>query len=644
MSKTAGKSVAGYVKDRSTRKQDSKPRPEKADRTDTKQRRGLPTFRLKDPSGAALKGGFSASFGPFRRFTGGDREMDRLYLTYPRLAPHLSAFGENVALGESLRWLTNLQIKKLEGDKQAGRIKNAVISFVNDAELLPYSARITGVTSEQVEIQDGHGARVAVEEMSDGYRSILSMTFELMRLMFTAFNAETALNAINSDVGTVTLPGVVAIDEIDAHLHPAWQQRIGDWFIERFPETQFFVTTHSPIICRAARHGSVWLLPKPNSEERPRRIVENDLSRLIDGNILDAYGTDLFGEEVTRSEQSKENLERLARLNRKRLSTPLPPADQRDLEQLRAAMPSNQSSHGHHLEHAGASRGLRGRCRTANASRRQPPIDHGMLPLRDPGLDVETARRLRGYQSEVDAAANYAEQVDAGKRLFGRYSSSTNLVFKVVREQLAVMCSGARRCGYCEDSVGDEIEHIKPKDLYPERTFIWENYLLACGQCNRGKSSRFSVTSGGRLVEVTRRRGEPVLPPRMGPPALIVPRDEDPLVFLDLEIVDTFIFLPRENLQGIDEARADYTIDVLKLNREVLRVARSEAYGAYRARLVEYRELRDDGASEASLRTLRDAIRSSAHPTVWSEMRRQHAAIDELQALYQDVPEALDWV
>ena len=46
--------------------------------------------------------------------------------------------------------------------------------------------------------------------------------------------------------GTVTLPGVVAIDEVDAHLHPAWQQRIGDWFVERFPVTQFFVTTHSP--------------------------------------------------------------------------------------------------------------------------------------------------------------------------------------------------------------------------------------------------------------------------------------------------------------------------------------------------------------------------------------------------------------
>ena len=200
------------------------------------------------------------------------------------------------------------------------------------------------MTSERVEILDGRGARVEIEDMSDGYRSILSLTLELIRLMFSIFSTDTALNAINPVAGTIALPGVVAIDEVDAHLHPAWQQRIGDWFVERFPETQFFVTTHSPIICRAARRGSVWLLPVPGSGERLRRIVGHDLDRLIDGDILDAYGTDLFGEDVTRSEQSKEKLERLARLNRKRLTIPLSPNEQRDLEWLRATMPSSPSN------------------------------------------------------------------------------------------------------------------------------------------------------------------------------------------------------------------------------------------------------------------------------------------------------------
>ena len=289
-------------------------------------------------------GWFSASFGPFRRFTSGDPEMDRLLMTHSLLAPHLSAFGENVALRESLLWLQDLQVKKLENDDEAEAIQAAVISFINGADLLPHGARIAGVTYERVEIVDGHGAEVAIEEMSDGYRSILSLTFELMRLMFRAFGTETALGRIDASAGTISLPGVVAIDEIDAHLHPAWQQRIGDWFVDRFPRTQFFVTTHSPIICRAAWRGSVWLLPAPGAGGEARRIVGRDLERLVDGNILDAYGTDLFGEEVTRSERSKERLARLAHLNRKRLGATLSTKEQRELEHLRATMPTNPNT------------------------------------------------------------------------------------------------------------------------------------------------------------------------------------------------------------------------------------------------------------------------------------------------------------
>ena len=124
---------------------------------------------------------------------------------------------------------------------------------------------------------------------------------------------------------------------------------------------------------------------------------------------------------------------------------------------------------------------------------------------------------------------------------------------------------------------------------------------------------------------------------------MIVPRDEDPLTFLDLELMETFIFLPREDLPEIDEARAEYTIEVLNLNREFLRVARRGAYGEYRARLYEYRARRDRGDTTADLAILVNAIMTSAHPTVWREMQRQQTTIDELRDLFQDVPEALSW-
>ena len=214
-----------------------------------------------------------------------------------------------------------------------------------------------------------------------------------------------------------------------------------------------------------------------------------------------------------------------------------------------------------------------------------------MLYLIDPGLDVSTARGLNKYQTRVDSERTHAEPVKKGKALFKRYNRQENRVFGVVRERLATMCAGARRCGYCEDSVGDEVEHIRPKDLYPEIVFVWENYLLACGPCNGGKNNRFSVIRGGRLIDVTRSRNDPVRRPQSGSPAPINPRCEDPLSFLDLEILETFWFLPRDGLSRIDESRAEYTIEILKLNRDVLLKARRNAYGSFQARLREYREL-----------------------------------------------------
>lgn len=264
-----------------------------------------------------------------------------------------------------------------------------------------------------------------------------------------------------------------------------------------------------------------------------------------------------------------------------------------------------------------------------------------MLRLHDPGLDQATSKVLVACQAEVDAGGNYVERVRAAARLWP--SRSKRSAFRRVRAGLADMCAGAQRCCWCEDSAGTDIEHIRPKSLYPERTFRWENYLLACAGCNRHKGSRFAVLAGESVVDVSRRRGDPIIPPARGAAVLVDPRAEDPLDYFALEIVDTFLFLACEGLGRTDERRAEYTIDLLDLNREHLRVARREAYGTYRARLVEYRKERERGAPVQALARLASAIVASAHPTVWREMQRQHAQIDEMTTLFGDVPEALSW-
>ena len=38
------------------------------------------------------------------------------------------------------------------------------------------------------------------------------------------------------------------IDEVDLHLHPRWQMRVVQDLLRTFPNTQFILTTHSPVV------------------------------------------------------------------------------------------------------------------------------------------------------------------------------------------------------------------------------------------------------------------------------------------------------------------------------------------------------------------------------------------------------------
>ena len=105
----------------------------------------------------------------------------------------------------------------------------------------------------------------------------------------------------------------------------------------------------------------------------------------------------------------------------------------------------------------------------------------------------------------------------------------------------------------------------------------------------------------------------------------------------------TFNFMPAEHLGADDLARAAFSIDVLGLNREVMCVARANAFGGFRARLVEYRTVLEQGGNEATLVRLRDDLLNTHHLTVFAEMRRQRASLPEIDGLFAVIPEALTW-
>ena len=46
--------------------------------------------------------------------------------------------------------------------------------------------------------------------------------------------------------------GIVLIDEIELHMHPSWQRKILNVLKKTFPNVQFIITTHSPIVLSEA--------------------------------------------------------------------------------------------------------------------------------------------------------------------------------------------------------------------------------------------------------------------------------------------------------------------------------------------------------------------------------------------------------
>ena len=301
-------------------------------------KRGYRAPDALDPAKSLSVNIFSASYGPFRRFSGGSKDAEKLMTAHPRLTPHLSLFGEDFALSECLEWIEGLRFKQLE-KKEEGKILPRLKRFINEGGLLPEGAVLKKVSSDGVVFKDPNGSNLAINELSDGYRSILSLTFDLIRQMVSFFGHKDVFRNVLKKEMNIDMPGVVIIDEIDAHLHPSWQKRIGYWLTKYFPNIQFIVTTHSPLVCHAAEKGSVWRLAAPGSDQTNGRIDGTDLQRLLFGNIVEAMDTELFGKDVIRSESSQKKLRRLEQLNVLSMEGETTDEQEEELRLLRAAMP-----------------------------------------------------------------------------------------------------------------------------------------------------------------------------------------------------------------------------------------------------------------------------------------------------------------
>jgi predicted ATP-binding protein involved in virulence len=119
-------------------------------------------------------------------------------------------------------------------------------------------------------------------QLSDGERALIALFGDIARRLAIANPIETPLSG----------SGVVLIDELEQHLHPSWQRKALNLLRTTFPNLQFFVSTHSPVLASSAPPNSLYLIK--DGEILHRETYGQDVALVLD----EVFDTPARDEEI----------------------------------------------------------------------------------------------------------------------------------------------------------------------------------------------------------------------------------------------------------------------------------------------------------------------------------------------------------
>ena len=187
-----------------------------------------------------------AAFYSTDRMASGFSKPGEPKVKFPRLAAWEGALDARTDFGGLFTWFyfkedEELRAQKSQRDfeyqlKDVSAVRLAISSMLPEVfdprtELNPPRF----VVSRRAE--QGRVEKLSLDQLSGGYRIVLALAADLARRM-VVINPHSD-NPLESEA-------IVLIDEVELHLHPAWQQRILGDLRRTFPNSQFIVSTHSP--------------------------------------------------------------------------------------------------------------------------------------------------------------------------------------------------------------------------------------------------------------------------------------------------------------------------------------------------------------------------------------------------------------
>lgn len=114
---------------------------------------------------------------------------------------------------------------------------NSVFNSENAIKFNTFTLGRTKQNEGKLCIQTTNGKEYDFRKLPAGYKRLFNIVLDLAYRSY-----------ILSERSTTNNHGLVIIDEIDLHLHPALEQVVLQCFQETFPNIQFIVSTHSPLV------------------------------------------------------------------------------------------------------------------------------------------------------------------------------------------------------------------------------------------------------------------------------------------------------------------------------------------------------------------------------------------------------------
>jgi predicted ATPase len=128
-----------------------------------------------------------------------------------------------------------------------------------------------------------------IEALSQGMTSLIGWVGILLQRLYEVYGTD-------EDDDPKQRYALVLMDEIDAHLHPAWQQTLIRKLSKIFPNVQFIATTHSPLIVGGMKPQQIIRFARDEDDRVVTYKVEEEMAI---GRADQILSSDLFGLQST---------------------------------------------------------------------------------------------------------------------------------------------------------------------------------------------------------------------------------------------------------------------------------------------------------------------------------------------------------